>query len=215
MKRTTAALLLMALLVQACAPAVRPLELPPEVADRDPKLYPGDVVRLVVWREEDLTGEFPVNEDGVVVLPMVGPYDVTGMTVDSLHAELLKDFRVSLRNPSISIQVLRRVKVLGAVTNPGLYQVDRTMTIGDALALAGGADRFGKRDRIELIRDGSKLTDALNEGTPLEDLPIRSGDSIFVPEKSWLSQNFPAVVGVISATVGLAVALITAGNRTP
>src|ERR1700734_1429358 len=95
-------------------------------------LLPGDIVRLRIWREPDLSGDFPVDERGTVVFPKIGPTPVLQMTTDSLKRLLVTTYSQYLRDPAIEVTFLRRVTILGAVKNPGLYPVDPTMTVSDA-----------------------------------------------------------------------------------
>src|SRR4030095_15198669 len=120
-------------------------------------LRPGDVVRLRVWREPDLTGEFPVDEAGTVVLPKIGPTHVTSDAPELLKARIVAEYSRFLNHTSIDVTFLRRIQVLGAVRQPGVYPVDPTMTISDVLAVAGGMTGDGDPRRLELIRDGKRL----------------------------------------------------------
>ena len=171
-------------------------------------LRPGDVIKLDIWREPEMSGEYPVDEDGLVVFPRLGTYTVTGETGESLEDRLVVDYRQYLRNPSIDVTVLRRVTILGSVAQPGLYALDPTITIADALARAGGVTSQGARDDVRIIRAGETLRTQVDERTALGDSPIRSGDQIYVPEKSWLSRNTGIVATIISGAVTVAVALL-------
>jgi polysaccharide export outer membrane protein len=110
-----------------------------------------------------------------------------------------------LVNPSIEVTTLRRLNVLGAVRNPGLYQIDPTVTVADAIALAGGIMDNGQSDRVELVREGKRLPANVNGTTRLADTPLRSGDQLFVPQRGWLSRNVGVVAAGISA-IGLVAA---------
>jgi polysaccharide export outer membrane protein len=135
-------------------------------------LRPGDVVRLRIWREPDLSGDFAVNESGVVVLPKVGPLQVTSEDPRSLKTRLVKAYEVYLNQVSIDVVLLRRVQVLGAVRNPGLYQVDPTMVLSDLLALAGGSTSQGNLKGVQLLRNGRKRVD------PLRRPNLRAGEGL-------------------------------------
>src|SRR4029077_5334979 len=100
-------------------------------------LRPGDLIRLRIWREPDLSGEFQVDENGIATFPKIGPFNVLDESPESLKAKLLSGYAVYLRNPSVEVTMLRRINVFGAVQKPGLYPVDPTMTIADAVAAAG------------------------------------------------------------------------------
>lgn len=160
-------------------------------------LRPGDVVRLRIWREPDLSGDFPVNESGVVVLPKLGPRLVTTDHPDSLKAWVVRSYATVLRNPSIEVLLVRRIQVLGAVKNPGLYPVEPTMTVADAIALAGGTTPQGRSNKVELRRQGERVPGKLSGRLLIGASPIRSGDQVFVPERSWLSRNPGIVIGAL------------------
>lgn len=171
------------------------------------RLRPGDVVQLRIWREPDMSGQFVVDESGVVVFPRVGEYRVLGDSPESLTERLLEDFRQYLRNPSIDVTVLRRIRIIGAVNEPGLHLLDPTVTVADALAEAGGATSEGDPDRVRIIRDGEEIAVDVTVDTRIADSPIRSGDQIYVPERSWLSRNSAVVAATITGTVSLVIAL--------
>lgn len=149
----------------------------------------GDILRLRIWREPDMSGDFAVNSTGQVILPRLGPMAVTAIPADSLQSILTERYRVYLNNPSIEVLLLRRVSITGAVRNPGVYPLDPTLTISDAIALAGGPAPDGKRDRVEIRRNGSRVAADLRNDTIVADSPVESGDQIYVPTRAWLSRN--------------------------
>jgi protein involved in polysaccharide export with SLBB domain len=176
------------------------------VPDEPSFLRPGDAVRVRIWREPDLSGDFEINESGTVVLPRIGPVLVTGISSDSVRAQLFERFRVLLSHNSIEIALLRRVQILGAVRNPGLYPLDPTMTIGDAVAVAGGATTAGSQKQVQLVRRGERLARKLSYHTRVSDSPIRSGDQIFVPERSWLVRHENLIAVAATSAVSLLIA---------
>lgn len=175
-------------------------------------LRPGDVLKLNVWREPEWSGEFAVDEAGVAVLPRLGAVKVTTMSADSLRKFLVDSLGRYLRNPSIEVIPLRRVQILGAVRTPGLYPVPATVSVGDAVALAGGATPEGKSDKVVLRRGGERLQIDLTSDTRLADTPIRTGDELFVPQRSWVSRNTGLVAAGLSAATTLVVALMLSRN---
>jgi len=189
-------------MLEKSQPAIGPAETLRSMGD----LRPGDIVKVRIWRETDLSGEFPVNEQGEVVLPRLGPLSVRGVSLDSLKTKLLAEYSTYLRNPAIELTLLRRVRVTGAVQKPGLYPVDPTMTVGDALALAGGATPQGKQE-VELRRGQEQVQIKVDKQTRLADTPMRSGDELYVPERSWLSRNAGMVVGAVTVIAGLVVSV--------
>lgn len=171
-------------------------------------LLPGDLVRLRIWREPDLSGDFQVDEQGTVVLPKIGALSIREMPAASLKALLVEKYSTYLRDPAIDVTVLRRVNVLGAVRNPGLYPVDATMTVADVFALAGGVAPEGNPDKGELIRAGTRLDVKLSRRTKISDTPLQSGDQLYVPQRSWISRNPGVVAGTLTAVAGIVVSLL-------
>ena len=198
------------LILSGCATSSAPLdELRPQV---EQALRPGDIVKVVVWREEDLTGEFLVDQSGQVILPRVGKWEVAGETESSLEERLNAALRDELRNNAADVIVLRRVQVLGAVKEPGLYRLDNTMRLGDALALAGGVDPTGRKDRIDIVREGERYVIHLDDDRGLVEAALRSGDSLYVPQRNWFVRNYGAVLTGLSSLTSLAALIISTSN---
>jgi polysaccharide export outer membrane protein len=151
-----------------------------------------------------MSGDIPVDEGGVATLPRLGAWRVADLPADSLKRMLIQAYSKYLRDPAVDVTVLRRVTVLGAVRTPNVYHVEPTMTVADALALAGGAAPNGKLDQVELRRRERGRTVRLTLGTRLADTPIRSGDELYVPQRSWFSRNAPIIFGAIGAAVSVA-----------
>jgi polysaccharide export outer membrane protein len=168
-------------------------------------LLPGDVVRVQVWREEDLSGEFQVNELGEVVLPLLGTRQVSGISQDKLRDQLTEAYGQYLVNTAVNVTLLRRVNVLGEVRIPGQYMVDATNSVADVIARAQGITPDGNAEDIVLIRGGQRLRAGLAGTQSLQEAGIRSGDQIMVGKRGWASRNFSSVVGVFSILANVAV----------
>jgi polysaccharide export outer membrane protein len=165
---------------------------------------PGDFLVLDIWREPDLSDTLQLDSHGVVVFPKLGPLRVTGIQVDSLERQLVHNYGEYLRNPSIRVTILRRVTIWGSVARPGTYPLDLTMTVTDALALAGGVTPDGKNDKVEIRREGQRRLIDLDHGRRVDVTSLRAGDELFVPQRSWASRN----VGLILGAVGTATSLV-------
>jgi polysaccharide export outer membrane protein len=150
-----------------------------------------------------MSGDIKVDERGVAILPRIGSLRVADLRADSLREVLVRSYAKFLRDPSVDIAVLRRVTILGAVRTPNVYHVEPTMTVADALALAGGASPEGKQDQVELRRGGSTAVVKLSRRIRIADTPVRSGDELYVPERSWLSRNAVVVVGGVGTAVSI------------
>jgi protein involved in polysaccharide export with SLBB domain len=182
----------------------------PRMSGENVAAQPGDKVRLKIYREPDLSGEFTVPEDGTVDFPKIGSVKVNSLSTDSLRALLIAQYARSLRDPAIEVTVLRRVNVTGAVRNPGFYYADPTVTVQGAIALAGGVTPEGNRNKVELLRGSKRTSINLADAASLASSPIQSGDEVNAPDRSWFSRNTALVV---SGVTGLALVVVTIVRR--
>jgi polysaccharide export outer membrane protein len=180
-------------------------------SDSASPLRSGDAIRLRIWREPDLSGDFTVDDQGIVTLPKLGPVQAAGEPIDALKSRVTAAYAAYLNQPSIEVIPLRRIRVAGSVKNPGLYTVDPTVTIADALTLAGGTTPQGKNDVVRLIRDGKSTDVAITQDPVFAQSRLRSGDQLYVPERGWFSRNAGLVFAGISAIATLIWALHRAG----
>jgi polysaccharide export outer membrane protein len=90
------------------------------VTDTTAFAQPGDVVRLKIWREPDMSGDYTVDASGIATFPRLGALQVSRMGADSLQRLLVAEYARFLRNPSVEVILMRRVRVVGAVRTPGL-----------------------------------------------------------------------------------------------
>jgi polysaccharide biosynthesis/export protein len=193
----------------ACGGGVSAQGVPPAAQSSDAGLMPGDLLRVIVSREPDLTLEQTVPDDGVLYFHRLGRRDVRGLTSDGVRDMLLSEYARYLVNPTIRVEVFRKVQVLGAVRKPDIYSLPPTMTISDALATAGGVLPEGRTDRVELRRDGQVMHVLLQaDRTALADSPVRSGDQIFVPERSFASRNTATITTAVSGVLAIIIALV-------
>jgi polysaccharide biosynthesis/export protein len=166
--------------VAACAPVVLP---PAPTASAPWPLAPGDRLRIIVFEQNQLGGEFVVDQDGAVSLPLIGRVQVAGLITGQAE-KLVADRLVGggLKNPKVNIDVLhyRPVYVYGEVTRPGAYEFAGNPTVIDAVTLAGGFTYRAQTDGLSIMRygDPERRRWAVGETTP-----IGPGDTVFVPER--------------------------------
>jgi polysaccharide export outer membrane protein len=166
-------------------------------------VHPGDLIRLKIWREPDMSGDVTVDESGVAALPRLGAMMIANLPADSLKRMLVRSYTKYLRDPAVDITVMRRITVLGAVRTPNVYHIEPTMTIADAVALAGGVAPDGKQDQVEVRRRGGGQTYRVSQRSRLADTPIRSGDELYVPQRSWASRNTGVVIAAVSTLTSI------------
>lgn len=125
-------------------------------------LRPGDVIELDVWNEPELRVEVPVEAEGDVTLPLVGPVRAGGLTPAELKEAVEGKLRDGyLVDPQVTIRVVERrstmVYVLGAVRKPGVFPLEEGATLLEILALCGGATEDAS-DAIIIVRRGAQAT---------------------------------------------------------
>lgn len=166
-------------------------------------LRPGDGLRIRIFREPELSGEFVVDERGIVVLPKLGEWKATGVPADSVRPQLVAAYKKYLTTDAIEITPFRRVAITGAVLKPGLYPIDPSMSVGEAIVLAGGVAPGGRRDKVELRRAGAREGAPLPSESRLWDTDANGVEQVYVPPQSWIRRN-------LTTTVTVGVSLITA-----
>lgn len=150
-------------------------------------LRAGDVLRISVWPDAELSGEFPVEVDGQVYLPFLGAVRAIGVSGDELRRQIREGFQSAQRNAVVTVTPLYRIGVTGAVRSPSLYLVPPTDGFFDVIALAGGFTDNAKEDQVSVVRSGQVIklnaADAIKSGDtlPLEALSLQSGDQLVVP----------------------------------
>ena len=116
----------------------------------------------VAWAmRQEMSGVFPVQEDGTIVLPILGAFAALGRSFPDLGSDIVGAFRAAFANDArISVAVFERppIYVVGAVKSPGAFRYESAMTGLHAIALSGGIER-GSQDQwssIEVAREGAK-----------------------------------------------------------
>lgn len=148
------------------------------------RLGAGDRLRVTVYGQPELTGEYAVPGNGQLSFPLVGQIDAAGKTAAEVQKELYGKLSPDyLKNPSINVEVLnyRPFYIIGEVKQPGSYAYVSDMTVLNAVALAGGFTYRAREDAFVLRRrDGSAARDVLQADA---DTPVLPGDIITVRER--------------------------------
>lgn len=168
-------------------------------------LKPGDGIRVEIKDEPELSGQFQIGEDGRVLLPVVGFVHVAGRPFDEVQDEITRAYSRELVRPELRVVPLQRIAVLGEVRTPGLYRLDPTHSVADALAAAGGLGSQASRGKITLVRNGEVIRGQLDPGSTVLDLAVRSGDQIIVGRRGWVGENTPILLGALASVVAAAV----------
>jgi polysaccharide export outer membrane protein len=158
------------------------------------RLGAGDVVRITVFQNPELTLETRLTENGQISYPLLGAVRLGGLSVTEAERVLVDGLAKGnfLRNPQVTIIVLQvkgsQANVLGQVNRPGRYPLETAETrLTDLIALAGGVAPGGT-DVIVVTgtRDGKPFRDAVDlpalfaPGGEARDVLIRNGDVVWV-----------------------------------
>jgi protein involved in polysaccharide export with SLBB domain len=147
------------------------------------KLDVGDKVHITVFDEPDLTGDFDVNDQGIVSLPLIGQVHIAGMTLSEAQDFITQKYAANyLINPRVNVQILnyRPFYVIGEVKTPGSYQYVNGMTVLNAIALAGGYTPRGNPNNIVVKHANSSSND---EQPISENDVVKPGDIIRVNQR--------------------------------
>lgn len=147
------------------------------------KLSSGDVVRVDVLGEADLSLQVLIDPAGFINYPFLGNVRAAGLTVRELQQRVADGLKAGyLVNPDVRVAVIqyRPVYVSGQVRQTGAYPYSQGLTVAKALTLAGGVTQYGSTSRIYLQRAG--LAKEARENVGL-DSPVYPGDTIVVEER--------------------------------
>lgn len=143
----------------------------------------GDRVRLTVFGEPDLSGEFEVDATGKVSLPLIGDLKVGGLQMREAEKSVADRLAQGyLANPRVNIEVMnyRPFYIIGEVNQPGSYPYVNGMSVLTAVAVAGGYTYRARDDRVILTRANDPQR---RKYRAAPDTPVLPGDLIEVPER--------------------------------
>src|SRR5688572_3412587 len=118
-------------------------------------LRPGDALKIAVWREKELSGEYLIDARGLVQIPGLGDIVVAGLTPMEVKERLSEQLvRRGIIAPEIAVQPVIRVSVLGEVRSPGLLSVEPGTNLIHLITLAGGPTERANMRAVRVIRAG-------------------------------------------------------------
>lgn len=177
----------------------------------------GDRVLIRVEGYPQLSDTFNVVAGRMVVLPDIGEVQLAGVLRSELTDHLAAQIGRFIREPIVQARALIRLEIMGAVGRPGFYAIPSDILITDALMMAGGPAQNAKIDEIRIERgerviwDGETLRQAVIDGRTLDQLNVRAGDAIRVPQDSGRFATVRTVLVVVSGVVSMLVLASQAG----
>lgn len=181
----TAAIFLIAIaaLLSGCA-SYRPVDTAFHKVLTEPYLLDsGDVVRITVYDQKDLTNTFAVDKAGYIAFPLIGSVAARGNTPKQIEAAIAQRLRQGyIRDPDVSVEIsqYRPFFIMGEVNQGGQFYYVPGMTAQNAIAIAGGFSPRAWQDDIDITRqvNGQLITGRV----PITD-PILPGDTLYIRER--------------------------------
>jgi polysaccharide biosynthesis/export protein len=179
---------------QTAPSAVEP---PPSPVDINQYIIgPGDMLQIFVWRNAELSTTVPVRPDGQISTPLVENIVAVGKTPSQLARDMEKVLGEYVRSPKVNVIVttpvsaFSQIKVVGQVAHPQGVAYREGMKVLDVVLAVGGLGQFAAGNRSKLVRmEGGKtqeikvkLTDLLNKGDMKQNVAVKPGDVLVVPE---------------------------------
>jgi polysaccharide export outer membrane protein len=171
----------------------------------DYRLGAGDKVRVTVYDETDLSGEFQVDGAGYVRLPLIGQVKAVGHTAHQLEGDVASALLDGyLKNPRVSIEVTtyRPFYIIGQVNRPGQYPYASNMSALDAIGVAGGFTDHAVESTVHIRHEGQTAELDVPADETVKILP---GDVVRVDQT--LFWDFAQILSPAASTASLAYVL--------
>ena len=148
------------------------------------RLQAGDKLKITVYGEDKLSGEYEIDPGGAVSLPLAGTVSAAGLTKPELEQLLARKFSSEkyLRNAKVTVDVanFRPFYILGEVQKPGEYPYKSGLNVMSAIAIAGGNTYRAARSKVMIQRSGEP---EMREYPLAPTIPVYPGDLLTVPER--------------------------------
>ena len=166
---------------------------PAAEVESDYRVGAGDVLDVLVWKEQEASATVPIRPDGKISLPLINDLEVTGKTPIEIQEIVVERLSPFIKDPNVTVTVRqinsKKVYLLGEVAGPGAYQIMRPTTVLQILTEAGGLRPFAKEKDIYVLRvsNGQQQKFRFNykdviRGKKMEqNILLEPGDTIVVP----------------------------------
>jgi polysaccharide export outer membrane protein len=187
----------MAFVAAGCVPAVpiAPAAQPSARGASQWLVEPGDVIRLRTWLAPEQSGDLLVNDEGKVLLPLVGRVAVGGLKPDAVYGAVVQSYEGRLDPSKVEITFLRPVSVLGGVKLPSVQLADPSATVLSLITRSGGPTHPGGDLHAYVLRVGEP-THEISLADRVSDLGIRSSDQLYVQDPPFVVRNETAIRSV-------------------
>jgi polysaccharide export outer membrane protein len=158
------------------------------------RIGPGDSLRVVVWKHEELSTQVAVRPDGAISLPLVGDVPATGRSASEIAGDVqTRLHRFYQDDPPVTVQVTEvksyKIYIVGEVNKPGEYAPSHEVTVLMGLSLAGGFTRFADSNRIVIVRRDARgerripfdYSAVVEHGDLQQNIALELGDTVIIP----------------------------------
>jgi polysaccharide export outer membrane protein len=155
----------------------------------------GDVLRIQVWRNPELSTDVPVRPDGRISVPLLNDVQAAGLTTHELRETIATSLAEYVTAPDVTVIVAqvnsKRVYVVGEVARPAAIPLNVDMRVLDAIVVSGGFSPYADKDDVKILRrgtDGSLTEYRFDYGAflkgkhPESNLRLQPGDTIVVSD---------------------------------
>jgi len=163
------------------------------------RLGPGDVVSISVWGLEDAEAPklsntadgYLVTPDGNISLPLAGELRAAGLTTHQLTESVTQALQEYINNPKVTVNLVKlrttRIYVLGEVNHPGMYELEKTHNVLDAIGAANGYTMYAAKKTVFIVRNGRSekpikidLVKLLTKGDMSQNYTLAEGDVVYL-----------------------------------
>ena len=169
-------------LLGACASTI-PTGSPETMDVGEYRVGPGDQLRITVFGEAELTGQYLINPQGDIAFPLIGTHPAGGKTIPELVASLTTALQQDyVRQPNVAVEVLsyRPFFILGEVRTPGTYPYSANLTVLNAVATAQGFTYRADQGRV-FIKHAWEDQERVYRVTTTT--PVQPGDTVRIGER--------------------------------
>jgi polysaccharide export outer membrane protein len=178
-----------------CGPMAYDYSKEPDPRKAEFVLGVNDAIKISVWKNPELSGDARVRPDGTITMPLIGDIKAAGRPPSALKAEITHRLQSFIRDDSaiVSVAVTEvnsyRFTVSGQVEHAGVLTAKYFVTASEAVAMAGGLNRYANPHRLTLIRNDARGLrripldyERIASGEhPEEDVVVMAGDTLYVP----------------------------------
>jgi polysaccharide export outer membrane protein len=176
----------------AAPPATAPPSAAPAHVGAGYVIGPDDVIQVTVWKEQTLSGTFPVRPDGMISMVLLGDVKAAGLTPEQLATNLTAQYKKYVQDPLVTVLVQQvnsqRIFMVGEVGHVGPIPITPGMTPLQAIASAGGLTPYAHKSRIYILRgpQGKQEKIPFNykaalRGDNSQDITLQPNDTVVVP----------------------------------